>query len=192
MTGSRNSVARNENYARRDGAGCRCRCIVRFAEFLRVSKRRCSSAPASTTLACARCCAPWWIGARALPRETDVRVVQPTEPAFTGFVFKIQANMDPNHRDRIAFLRVCSGRYSSGMKVKHRRTGKEMKLANAVTFMANERTRMDEAYAGDIIGVHNHGQLQIGDVLTRAKHLSLKESLTLHRSYSVARACAIR
>ena len=109
-----------------------------------------------------------------LPRETDVRVVQPTEAAFTGFVFKIQANMDPNHRDRIAFLRVCSGRYTSGMKVKHRRTGKEMKLANAVTFMANERTRMDEAYAGDIIGVHNHGQLQIGDVLTEGEALTFK------------------
>jgi peptide chain release factor 3 len=109
-----------------------------------------------------------------LPRATDVRMVQPTEAAFTGFVFKIQANMDPNHRDRIAFMRVCSGRYTSGMKVKHRRTGKDMKLANAVTFMANERTRMDEAYAGDIIGVHNHGQLQIGDVLTEGEALTFK------------------
>jgi peptide chain release factor 3 len=109
-----------------------------------------------------------------LPRATDVRIVQPTEPTFTGFVFKIQANMDPNHRDRIAFLRICSGRYTPGMKVKHRRTGKEMKLANAVTFMANERTRMDEAYAGDIIGVHNHGQLQIGDVLTEGEALTFK------------------
>jgi len=109
-----------------------------------------------------------------LPRATDIRIVQPTEAAFTGFVFKIQANMDPNHRDRIAFLRVCSGRYSSGMKVKHRRSGKEMKLANAVTFMANERSRMDEAYAGDIIGIHNHGQLQIGDVLTEGEALTFK------------------
>jgi len=109
-----------------------------------------------------------------LPRETDKRMVQPAEAAFTGFVFKIQANMDPNHRDRIAFMRVCSGRYTQGMKVKHRRTGKDMKLANAVTFMANERTRMDEAYAGDIIGVHNHGQLQIGDVLTEGEALTFK------------------
>ncbi len=109
-----------------------------------------------------------------LPRETDVRVVQPYEPTFSGFVFKIQANMDPNHRDRIAFMRVCSGRYTPGMKVKHRRSGKEMKLANAVTFMANERTRMEEAYAGDIIGVHNHGQLQIGDVLTEGEALTFK------------------
>ncbi|MDD2685383.1 MAG: peptide chain release factor 3 [Gallionella sp.] len=109
-----------------------------------------------------------------LPRATDKRMVQPTEPAFTGFVFKIQANMDPNHRDRIAFMRVCSGQYTSGMKVKHRRTGKEMKLANAVTFMANERSRLDEAFAGDIIGVHNHGQLQIGDVLTEGEALTFK------------------
>jgi len=109
-----------------------------------------------------------------LPRETDKRMVQPTETAFTGFVFKIQANMDPNHRDRIAFMRVCSGQYSSGMKVKHRRTGKDMKLANAVTFMANERSRLDEAFAGDIIGVHNHGQLQIGDVLTEGEALTFK------------------
>jgi len=108
------------------------------------------------------------------PRETDKRMVQPDEPAFSGFVFKIQANMDPNHRDRIAFMRVCSGRYTSGMKVKHRRTGKEMKLANAVTFMANERARMEEAYAGDIIGIHNHGQLQIGDVLTEGEALTFK------------------
>lgn len=108
------------------------------------------------------------------PRETDKRLVQPDEPAFSGFVFKIQANMDPNHRDRIAFMRVCSGRYTSGMKVKHRRTGKEMKLANAVTFMANERARMEEAYAGDIIGIHNHGQLQIGDVLTEGEALTFK------------------
>ncbi len=109
-----------------------------------------------------------------LPRETDKRMVQPAESPFTGFVFKIQANMDPNHRDRIAFMRVCSGRYSPGMKVKHRRSGKDMKLANAVTFMANERTRMEEAYAGDIIGVHNHGQLQIGDVLTEGEALIFK------------------
>jgi peptide chain release factor 3 len=109
-----------------------------------------------------------------LPRETDKRMVQPTESTFSGFVFKIQANMDPNHRDRIAFLRVCSGKYSSGMKVKHRRSAKEMKLANAVTFMANERSRLEEAYAGDIIGVHNHGQLQIGDVLTEGEALTFK------------------
>jgi peptide chain release factor 3 len=82
--------------------------------------------------------------------------------------------MDPNHRDRIAFFRVCSGQYTPGMKVKQRRTNKEMKIANAVVFMANERTRMEEAYAGDIIGIHNHGQLQIGDVLTEGELLTYK------------------
>jgi peptide chain release factor 3 len=113
------------------------------------------------------------------PREAETakgetRLVSPDEPAFTGFVFKIQANMDPNHRDRVAFFRVCSGKYTPGMKVKHRRSGKEMKIANAVTFMANERARMEEAYAGDIIGIHNHGNLQIGDVLTEGEALQYK------------------
>ena len=109
------------------------------------------------------------------PRTTvSGRVVPPSYPAFSGFVFKIQANMDPNHRDRIAFFRVCSGQYTPGMKVKHRRTGKEIKIANAVVFMANERTRMEEAYAGDIIGIHNHGQLQIGDALCEGTPVTFK------------------
>ena len=101
-------------------------------------------------------------------------MVEATEPPFTGFVFKIQANMDPRHRDRIAFLRVCSGRYQSGMKVHHVRLGREMKLANAITFMANERVASDDAVAGDIIGIHNHGQLQIGDTLTEGEALRFK------------------
>jgi len=109
-----------------------------------------------------------------LPRDAGVRSVQPTETPFTGFVFKIQANMDPNHRDRIAFLRVCSGRYSPGIKVRHLRLKREMKIANAVTFMANERSLMEDAVAGDIIGVHNHGQLQIGDTLTEGEELGFK------------------
>ncbi|MFP5402005.1 MAG: peptide chain release factor 3, partial [Gammaproteobacteria bacterium] len=99
-------------------------------------------------------------------RDAGARMVQPAEPAFTGFVFKIQANMDPKHRDRIAFFRICSGRYSAGMKVKHVRAGREMKLANVLTFMANERVIMEDGVAGDIVGIHNHGQLQIGDTLT--------------------------
>lgn len=118
--------------------------------------------------------APAPIARAAVMASGEVRQVQPDEPAFTGFVFKIQANMDPNHRDRIAFFRVCSGQYTPGMKVKQRRTNKEMKIANAVVFMANERTRMEEAYAGDIIGIHNHGQLQIGDVLTEGELLTYK------------------
>ncbi|MFN9772846.1 MAG: EF-Tu/IF-2/RF-3 family GTPase, partial [Burkholderiales bacterium] len=100
------------------------------------------------------------------PRDAGMRPVEPKEPGFTGFVFKIQANMDPKHRDRIAFLRVCSGRYDPGIKVWHRRLAREMKVQNALTFMANERSLMEVAYAGDIIGLHNHGNLQIGDTLT--------------------------
>ncbi|HEX6945248.1 MAG TPA: peptide chain release factor 3 [Casimicrobiaceae bacterium] len=108
------------------------------------------------------------------PRDGGTRIVQPAEPSFTGFVFKIQANMDPRHRDRIAFFRVCSGRYSPGMKVRHLREKREMKLANALTFMANERVHSEDAVAGDIIGIHNHGQLQIGDTLTEGEALSFK------------------
>ena len=102
------------------------------------------------------------------PRDAGVRMVDPAEPAFSGFVFKIQANMDPRHRDRFAFFRVCSGRYKPGMKVQHPRAGKEIKIANALTFMANERIASEDAVAGDIIGIHNHGQLQIGDTLTES------------------------
>ena len=108
------------------------------------------------------------------PRDGGARIVQPAEAPFTGFVFKIQANMDPKHRDRIAFFRVCSGRYSPGMKVRHLRIGREMKLGNALTFMANERVTSEDAVAGDIIGIHNHGQLQIGDTLTEGEALAFK------------------
>jgi peptide chain release factor 3 len=108
------------------------------------------------------------------PRDAGERRVHPAEAPFSGFVFKIQANMDPKHRDRIAFLRVCSGRYQPAMKVRHLRLNREMKLANALTFMANERMHMEDAVAGDIIGIHNHGQLQIGDTLTEGETLSFK------------------
>ena len=108
------------------------------------------------------------------PRDGSSRVVVPTEKAFSGFVFKIQANMDPRHRDRIAFFRVCSGRYQPAMKVRHLRTGREMKLGNVLTFMATERVASDDAVAGDIIGIHNHGQLQIGDTLTEGEALAFK------------------
>lgn len=106
--------------------------------------------------------------------ERGTRLVQPEESAFSGFVFKIQANMDPRHRDRIAFFRICSGRYSPGMKVRHIRDDREMKLANALTFMANERVLKEDGVAGDIIGIHNHGQLQIGDTLTEGEALNYK------------------
>ncbi|MET0218413.1 MAG: peptide chain release factor 3 [Burkholderiales bacterium] len=108
------------------------------------------------------------------PRDGGDRTVQPAEARFTGFVFKIQANMDPKHRDRIAFFRVCSGRYQPGMKVRHLRTGREMKVANALTFMANQRVSSADAVAGDIIGIHNHGQLQIGDTLSEGEALGFK------------------
>ncbi len=108
------------------------------------------------------------------PRDGGPRQVDPTEAPFSGFVFKIQANMDPKHRDRIAFFRVCSGRYHPGMKVHHARAGREMKLGNVLTFMANERVASEDAVAGDIVGIHNHGQLQIGDTLTEGEALGYK------------------
>jgi peptide chain release factor 3 len=106
------------------------------------------------------------------PRATTSRVVQPEEEAFSGFVFKIQANMDPMHRDRVAFLRVCSGRYDAAMKAFHVRAGKEVKLANALTFMASDREIVDSAYPGDVIGLHNHGTISIGDTFTAGEKLS--------------------
>jgi len=102
-------------------------------------------------------------------RATKTRHVDADEEAFSGFVFKIQANMDPKHRDRIAFLRVCSGQYKKGMKLHQPRTGKEMVIANAVTFMAAERAQAEEAWPGDILGLHNHGTIQIGDTFTQGE-----------------------
>ncbi len=99
-------------------------------------------------------------------RATTTRVVEPSEPAFTGFVFKIQANMDPKHRDRVAFLRICSGKYEKGMKMHHVRIGKDMLVPQALTFLAGDREHVEEAYPGDIIGLHNHGTIQIGDTFT--------------------------
>jgi peptide chain release factor 3 len=95
--------------------------------------------------------------------ETEQRRVEPSEDKLTGFVFKIQANMDPGHRDRIAFMRICSGEYRRGMKVVHVRSGKDMKIPDAITFMAADRQHTETAYAGDIIGLHNHGTINIGD-----------------------------
>lgn len=106
-----------------------------------------------------------------LPREADVRVVEPSEPQFAGFVFKIQANMDPKHRDRVAFLRICSGHYEQGMKMHHVRLGKDVRITDAVTFLAGDRSAVEEAEAGDIIGLHNHGTIQIGDTFTAGERL---------------------
>jgi peptide chain release factor 3 len=101
--------------------------------------------------------------------NTDVRKVEPTEENFSGFVFKIQANMDPNHRDRIAFLRVCSGQYEKGMKVKHLRLARDLQINQALTFMAGDRSHVEEAWPGDIIGLHNHGTIQVGDTFTKGE-----------------------
>lgn len=99
------------------------------------------------------------------------RIVKPADPKMTGFVFKIQANMDPNHRDRMAFLRVCSGALRRGMKAKLVRTGKILTLAAPQFFFAQSRQTADEAYAGDIVGIANHGTLRIGDSLTEGEDL---------------------
>jgi len=107
-----------------------------------------------------------------LAREARERSIEPLEPQLTGFVFKIQANMDPGHRDRIAFMRLCSGRYSRGMRLYHGRLAKEVRVADALTFMAAEREHAEEAYAGDIIGLHNHGTINIGDTFTEGERLA--------------------
>ncbi|WP_298952672.1 peptide chain release factor 3 [uncultured Methylobacterium sp.] len=104
-------------------------------------------------------------------QDADKRAVSPTEPKMTGFVFKIQANMDPNHRDRIAFMRVCSGRLSRGMKARLVRTGKPISLSAPQFFFAQDRAIADEAYAGDVVGIPNHGTLRIGDTLTEGEDL---------------------
>ncbi len=105
------------------------------------------------------------------PRMAVSREVDPMEEDFSGFVFKIQANMDPAHRDRIAFFRICSGKFKRGMKVKHHRLGKDITLSNATIFMAQERANVEEAYPGDIIGIHNHGTIKIGDTFTPKEEL---------------------
>lgn len=106
---------------------------------------------------------------RALP--TDKRPIAPVEEKVTGFVFKVQANMDPNHRDRIAFVRLCSGRFKRGMKLKHVRSGKPMAIYNPILFFAQDREIADEAFPGDIIGVPNHGTLRVGDTLSESEEV---------------------
>ena len=108
---------------------------------------------------------------KPLSRAAHERVVEPVEEKFSGFVFKIQANMDPKHRDRIAFMRICSGKYEKGMKMRHVRIKKDLKIADALTFFSSEREMLEEAWAGDIIGLHNHGTIQIGDTFTEGEVL---------------------
>ena len=105
-------------------------------------------------------------------QEADTRKVEATEEKMTSFVFKIQANMDPNHRDRIAFVRVCSGKLERGMKAQLVRTGKTMSLSAPQFFFARTRVTADEAFAGDVVGIPNHGTLRIGDTLTEGEDLT--------------------
>ncbi len=106
-----------------------------------------------------------------LARTAGDRSVDPLENKLTGFVFKIQANMDPAHRDRIAFMRVCSGVYEPGMKLHNVRVGRDQRIADALTFMASERQHAENAYAGDILGLHNHGTINIGDTFTQGEKI---------------------
>jgi peptide chain release factor 3 len=99
-------------------------------------------------------------------RQVQERVIEPDDAAFSGVVFKVQANMDPSHRDRIAFVRMASGKYTPGMKLKVQRTGKELRPTSVVTFLSQRREAVDEAYAGDIIGFTTHGGVQLGDTIT--------------------------
>src|SRR4051812_24576669 len=104
-------------------------------------------------------------------KEAMQRVVQPVEEKFTGVVFKIQANMDPAHRDRVAFVRVCSGQFNRGMQLKISRNGKDLRTNNVVSFLSQKRDILEEAYPGDVIGIPNHGVLQLGDTLTEGEKL---------------------
>jgi peptide chain release factor 3 len=106
-----------------------------------------------------------------VPRETLTRLVSPEEEEFSGFVFKIQANMDKAHRDRIAFLRVCSGEFKRGMKVRHHRLNKDITVANPIIFMAQSRKLVEEAWPGDIIGIHNRGTIKMGDCFSEKEPL---------------------
>jgi peptide chain release factor 3 len=108
-------------------------------------------------------------------RATSTRVVAPDEPAFSGFVFKIQANMDPKHRDRIAFVRLCSGRFEPGLVVQNTRSGEAIRLAQPQQFMAQERKSVEEAWPGDVIGIHDRGSLRIGDTLSQNGPLQIEE-----------------
>jgi peptide chain release factor 3 len=110
-------------------------------------------------------------GPEPQPQKAAERQIDPSEPTVTGFVFKVQANMDPKHRDRVAFVRLASGHFERGMKLMHVRTKKPMAVANPVMFLAADRELTEEAWAGDIIGIPNHGQLRIGDALTEGESL---------------------
>ena len=109
------------------------------------------------------------------PQKTDGRDIEPDEEKVSAFIFKIQANMDPKHRDRIAFARICSGKFKKGMKLKHSRTGKMMPIHSPQLFLAQDREMAEEAFAGDIIGIPNHGNLRIGDSLTEGEDIKFAD-----------------
>jgi peptide chain release factor 3 len=113
--------------------------------------------------------APQPAARESVNKHGDVRVIEPDSEGFSGVVFKVQANMDPSHRDRIAFVRVCSGKYESGMKLKVQRSGKELRPTSVVTFMSQRREAVEEAFAGDIIGFTTHGGVQLGDTITAGR-----------------------
>src|SRR5262249_38280765 len=111
------------------------------------------------------------VGPAPRDQEADRRLIHATEPGMSAFVFKIQANMDPNHRARIAFVRVCSGKLARGMTAKLVRAGKPMSLSAPQFFFARSRITADEAFAGDVVGIPNHGTLRIGDTLTEGEDI---------------------
>ncbi len=127
------------------------------------------------------------------PRSSDSGVVNPTDDRFTGFVFKIQANMDPRHRDRVAFVRVCSGRFAKDMVLSNSRVGKPLRASRAYRFFGRDRETIEVAYAGDIIGLVNPGQFAIGDTVhTGAAAASSWACRAFRPSTSAACACRTR
>jgi peptide chain release factor 3 len=118
------------------------------------------------------CLTQWAPG--ALPRKAQERLVDPDEPKVTGFVFKVQANMDPQHRDRVAFVRLCSGRFERGMKLLNVRERRSITVSAPIFFFAQQRETIEEAFAGDIIGIPNHGTLRVGDTLTEGENLKFE------------------
>ena len=106
-------------------------------------------------------------------QKTETKLIEPSDKKVSGFVFKIQANMDAKHRDRVAFARICSGHFKRGMKLKHPRSGKAVNVHNAVMFLAQERELAEEAFPGDIIGIPNHGNLRIGDTFTEGEDIKI-------------------
>jgi peptide chain release factor 3 len=107
------------------------------------------------------------------PQPALPHPIEPNQKQVTGFVFKVQANIDPQHRDRVAFLRLCSGRFRRGMKLKHARSGRVMSIQNPVFFLARDRNLAEEAWPGDILGIPNHGTLRIGDTLTEGDEIRI-------------------